>query len=302
MNSNFRNKSGRMLVGLLSIIMILSCILTFNINRVEASGKNEKKETLKILAIGNSFAYNTLHYVSEMATELGYEDVVVGNLYIGGCSLNKHWKNARENKAVYEYGKKNGSLNNKKWRKTYNVSIDQALSDEEWDYIVMGQYSGDSGKLKTYKNLGRLVKFVKKRVNKNTKFIWNMTWAYQGNYNKNRFAYYKYDQKFMYKKIVKVTKKKIKKNKNFHMVIPSATVIQNARTSSYGDHLTVDGRHLNKKARYMASLGFVCTLLDVKPEKVSYQPKGITKKTRKIAIEAVNEAINNSYNITKVNN
>ena len=84
------------------------------------------------------------------------------------------------------------------------------------------------------------------------------------------------------------------------MVIPSATVIQNARTSSYGDHLTVDGRHLNKKARYMASLGFTCALLDVKPEKVSYQPKGITKKARKIAIEAVNEAIKNPYNITEI--
>ena len=300
MNKKCKNKFGSIIAVMLSMILILSSVFVFNINSVEASGRKEKKESLKILAIGNSFAYNTLHYVSEMATELGYEDVVVGNLYIGGCSLDKHWKNARENKAVYEYGKKNGSLNNKKWRKTYNVSIEQVLSDEEWDYIVMGQYSGDSGKLKTYKNLGRLVKFVKKRVNKNTKFIWNMTWAYQGNYNKKRFAYYKYDQKFMYKKIVKVTKKKIKKNKNFHMVIPSATVIQNARMSSYGDHLTVDGRHLNKKARYMASLGFTCALLDVKPEKVSYQPKGITKKARKIAIEAVNEAIKNPYNITEI--
>ena len=47
-------------------------------------------QKLKILCIGNSFSQDTTAYVAEIAKAIGYEDVVIANLYIGGCPICKH--------------------------------------------------------------------------------------------------------------------------------------------------------------------------------------------------------------------
>ena len=290
-----------------TVVLILSFILILSNSRVDKLYATEKiasdRSSFKILAVGNSLSFDTLYYVYDMAKDLGYEDVVVGNLYIGSCSIKRHWNNAKENKCVYEYKKKYQTYSerhNGKWEVSKGVSIEKGLLDEDWDYVMLSQYSADNGKPKTYKCLNKLIKYVKKRVNKNTKIIWNMIWAFQGNYKAERFAYYNYDQKVMYGKIVRTTKKKIKDNKYFYKIIPSATIIQNARTSSYGDKFTKDGRHLNKKARYMAGLGLVCELLGVKTDDVKYRPKGVTKKARRVAVKAINGALKNPYKVTVI--
>ena len=46
----------------------------------------KSSESLKILALGNSFARDTLQYVYDVASSAGISDVSVGCLYIGGCS------------------------------------------------------------------------------------------------------------------------------------------------------------------------------------------------------------------------
>ena len=47
---------------------------------------------MKVLAIGNSFSQDATHYLHKIAASDGVEMKVV-NLYIGGCSLEQHWKN-----------------------------------------------------------------------------------------------------------------------------------------------------------------------------------------------------------------
>jgi len=54
-----------------------------------------QKETIKILAIGNSFSDDAVEYLDELAIADSVP-LIVGNLYIGGCSLQRHWKNATE--------------------------------------------------------------------------------------------------------------------------------------------------------------------------------------------------------------
>ena len=51
MNKKCKNKFGSIIAVMLSMILILSSVFVFNINSVEASGRKEKKESLKILAI-----------------------------------------------------------------------------------------------------------------------------------------------------------------------------------------------------------------------------------------------------------
>ena len=75
---------------------------TDNKNNLNAQ-EIEDDGILKILTIGNSFSDDTMQYVYQIAKDVGYKEVKLGNLFIGGCSLDKHATNAKENKASYEY-------------------------------------------------------------------------------------------------------------------------------------------------------------------------------------------------------
>ena len=44
----------------------------------------------KILAIGNSFSVDAMQHLWEILNGEGYTDFVLGNLYIGGCSIDGH--------------------------------------------------------------------------------------------------------------------------------------------------------------------------------------------------------------------
>jgi len=255
-------------------------------------------DSLKILAVGNSLSYNTLFYVYDIAESLGIKDVVIGNLYIGSCSVKRHWKNAKGDKAAYEYHKNvDGS-----WSVKKSVRISEALCDEDWDYVMLSQYSGHAGVAKTYKPLKKLVNYVKNRVDDDTKIIWNMMWAYQGDYKSKRFGVYNYSQKTMYKKIVKATKKKVLNNsdvnRNIAMIIPSGTVIQNARKSSYGDTFTKDGRHMTRGGCYCLGVHLVSKLMGIKPSLIKYRPKKVSRRMRKVAIRATRKALKSPYKVS----
>lgn len=223
-----------------------------------------------------------------MAKELGIKDVTVGNLYIGSCSLKKHRINAKNNNKAYKYYKKSAG----EWEITDNVSISEALADEDWDYVMFLQYSGDAGKTDTYKPLNSLLKYVRKRVGEDTKFIWNMVWEFQSDYKAKRFEAYNYDQSLMYKKIVYATNKKIKTNDKIDLIIPAGTAIQNARSSSFGDTFTKDGRHLTYAGRYIVGLTLLSKILEISPEDIKYCPKSILNEMREVAVKAALMAVN----------
>ena len=60
-------------------------------------------KSIKILAIGNSFSVDATEYLWNMLDDAGIEEVIVGNLYIGGCSLDTHWSNMSNNKNAYTF-------------------------------------------------------------------------------------------------------------------------------------------------------------------------------------------------------
>ena len=92
---------------------------------------------IKILSIGNSFSQDAQAYVHQIAASAGIETKVV-NLYIGGCSLERHYNNIVENAAAYSY-----ELNGKKIGRS--VTIMEGLCEEDWDYVTMQQASHLSG-------------------------------------------------------------------------------------------------------------------------------------------------------------
>ena len=117
--------------------------------------------TLKILAVGNSFSQDAVEqYLWELFDAAGI-DAVIGNLFIGGCTLERHRDNARSGDGAYRYRKIVDGVRTE----TPNVSLDRALNDEAWDIVTLQQASGKSGRYATYQpylrdlieHVGRLV-------------------------------------------------------------------------------------------------------------------------------------------------
>lgn len=251
---------------------------------------------LKILAIGNSFSDDTMEYVYQIAQDLGVEDMVLGILYIGGCTLDTHWSCASEQKPAYEYRRNTGSG----WQTTVDTKMSTALIDENWDYVTIQQASPESGNPDSFAHLDELIAFVRERVPKTTQLYWNMTWAYQGDCENTQFGLYDYDQMKMYTAITQTAQQKIAPLEAFTALIPTGTAVQNVRTSFLGDTLTRDGYHMNYEiGRYVVGLTLVRTLLELPIDQVTYRPDGVTEEMQKVAIEAAENAAQNPYTITE---
>ena len=60
---------------------------------------------IKLLTIGNSFSQDAVEqYLYELADANG-DTIIIGNMYIGGCSLERHYRNSMSYSADYSFRK-----------------------------------------------------------------------------------------------------------------------------------------------------------------------------------------------------
>lgn len=255
-------------------------------------------ETIKILAIGNSFSEDA---VENYLYELGQADnvtFIIGNMYIGGCSLETHWNNANNNSAAYEYRKiVNGVKSN-----TASTKLETAIADEDWDYITFQQVSQNSGMYNTYfPYLTNLLAYVKtKATNPNVKYALHMTWAYQQNSTHSGFANYNKDQMTMYNGILDAVSRSATAE-NISIIIPSGTAIQNARTSFIGDNLCRDGYHLDYNiGRYTAACTWYEKITGKSVLSNTYAPSSLSARNTEVARKAAHSAVQDPLKVTDV--
>jgi hypothetical protein len=224
---------------------------------------------MKILAIGNSFSRDATAYLHQLLTDCGVENTIV-NLYIGGCPLERHWRNIEQNRADYEY-QRNGQIVERR------VSIQQALAEEEWDIIVTQQASHDSGWAESYEPFLTLMTDYLRKMAPKAKLCLHQTWAYEKDSNHDNFMRYSRDQALMYRKLTTCYRDAAKR----HGVglIPSGDVIQALRQEEpfrYGEggmSLCRDGYHVHLiYGRYALSCTWARALCGVDLEKSGYVP------------------------------
>ncbi len=126
---------------------------------------------MKILAIGNSFSQDATRYLYGIARADGVSLEVV-NLYIGGCSLERHYRNMLSGERAYALevnGHKTG----------FSVSLDEALLNRQWDVVTLQQASHVSADKDSYTPyIEALVGYVRECQPKAKVFV-HQTWAYE---------------------------------------------------------------------------------------------------------------------------
>ena len=245
---------------------------------------------MKILAIGNSFSVDGMEHIYHIAENLGEKEIILGDLYIGGCSLERHAENIAGDLPAYEYYYNDSG----EWTITKQTRVSDVINQYDWDYVSLQQVSGKSGKGETYEPyLTYILEYVHKML-PNTKVLWHMTWAYPKDSDNGSFAGYNYDQNLMYTSICSTVQALIVPRKDFSLIVPDGTAIQNVRTCFYGDNFARDNLHLSYgKGRYVAGLMWVKSVFGLDIDKTTWTPEGSDISPRLLL--AMKEAVDNAY-------
>ena len=239
---------------------------------------------MKLLLISNSFGVNLQKYAKEIAS-LNDFDLKIYTLYIGGCPLELHDKNIKQNNNAYELfvdGSSTGKF----------VSINEALDLEKWDYISLQQASHVSGDISSYyPYFNNVYTYIRNRC-PDSKIMWHQTWAYSG---KNSYKYqevhswlpsfsFKNDEEM--KHGIDEALSKIMKDYKIDLVIKSGDVVFNAM-KAFDDVYDHEGFHLNDLGCYLIGLNFIKALSGGVINKV-YVPSELDLKTCEKAVNFVN--------------
>lgn len=256
---------------------------------------------LKILTIGNSFSRDAMAYVYDIAFAAGAEDVYLGDLYIGSCTVDKHLTNAKEDNGAYSYFTNEAD----KWVEHTKHKMSDAIKSQNWDFISIQQNSKNSGLPETYAGLQELVNIVKSQAtNPNVEIVWHMTWACAEDYTGSLFSNYQMSQEVMYNSIVEAVKKGVFPIEDITRVMPNGTVMQNIRSSYFGDNICRDGLHMAlPHGRILAGITIVASTIGIDWDNIDltgvHSKLADDDKFIQVALESVKNAMENPYQVTQ---
>lgn len=277
------------------LILVLFCGCT-RLEGNEPLPPEEPRDTLRVLAIGNSFSSDAVEQNLWELLDAASVPAVVGNIYASGSYLVHHWKRAIGDKAEYRYYKRTeeGSVS------LENQTLLQGLLDEKWTVISLQQASDLSGLYDTYfPYLPDLMEWIGERSD--AEIVFHQTWAYPANSTHDAFANYGNDQMKMYEAIVDAVSRATEAC-GIKTVIPVGTAVQNARTSRLGDTLNRDGLHLELTyGRYLAACVWFEALTGLDVRKNPFRPSSVSEKDAVLCREAAHLACLHPYEVTPMN-
>ena len=209
---------------------------------------------MKILCIGNSYSVGATKYLNQIAKQYG-DNIDVCNLYIGGCSLERHAKNIKEDIADYRI------FRNGMWYGLHNVKIKEYIDVEKWDYITFQQASYKSYIWESYQPYLDEVAEYARKFNPDAKFLIHQTQVCSDTRCKQQFCIS--GRKEMYERLVEAYDK-AKDAVGAVGILPTGEasqiagekygVIDNILYSDPGSHLS------HKYGEYMAALTWFSVL------------------------------------------
>ena len=126
---------------------------------------------MNLLTIGNSFSEDATRYLHQIA-QAGGKRLTAVNLFIGGCSLERHYRNMLSHERAYQI-QYNGENTG------FFVSLEEALLSRQWDVITLQQASPFSFDAETYvPYIDALMEYVRKCAPK-ARVLLHETWAYE---------------------------------------------------------------------------------------------------------------------------
>ncbi len=234
---------------------------------------------MRILSIGNSFSQDAQRWLHAIASDEGQRIECV-NLYIGGCSLKRHWENVSENRADYTR-EVNGLPDGDK-----TVSAGEIVSMPGWDVVTLQQVSHESGQYETYLPYLDLMALWIRDTAPGARVVLQETWAYETDSTHSEFRRYENSQSLMF---LRLRSAYLQASERIQApLIPVGDVIQALRALPEFDYprggrsLCRDGFHLSLGlGRYAAAAAWYLFLFG-RPIRGGFAPEGLTEEEREL--------------------
>ncbi|MBQ9785624.1 MAG: DUF4886 domain-containing protein [Clostridia bacterium] len=198
---------------------------------------------MKILALGNSFSQDCTAHLGRMT------DAYVRNLYIGGCSLERHANNLENRVADYEFQKDGAMLGDA------HVTANEIIASDTWDVITVQQVSQLSGLYGSFEpHLSVVLRHIR-TLCPTARIVWNQTWAYATHSTHTGFVNYNRDQALMQEMIASASRRVADENGLGLIEVGRAIAHLREFLPPDGTELCRDGFHLSLDyGRYAAAL------------------------------------------------
>ena len=260
---------------------------------------------IRVLCIGNSFSWDAVEQELVPLCDEKNVQVEIHNLYKGGCSLQQHAEFLLKDTAAYSH---RVCTNAEPRIVKDTVTLRQALSDGEYDYISLQQASHDSGIRSSYEPWLTMLIDTVRAYQPKAQLCWMQTWAYSKDSKHGAFPRYHNDQQEMWDSI-QVCTKYILSTYNYQrdgfsqlssfnsqlVLIPCGVAIQNARETKLGDTLCRDGYHLNYVyGRYTAACVWYEILTGKNVRYNRYKNAQMTSQQRRLTQKSAHKAVHES--------
>ena len=126
---------------------------------------------MNVLVISNSFGDDANTYLHQIA-RAGGDDIQVCTLYIGGCTLDTHYRNLLGDKKAYDLHY-NGQITG------FKTSISEALLSREWDVVTLQQGSKKSYDYNKFEPYATEIADYIRECQPEAKLLIHQTWAYK---------------------------------------------------------------------------------------------------------------------------
>ena len=244
---------------------------------------------VKVLSIGNSFSQDSQKWLHNILCDAGIDNICV-NLYVGGCTLKRHYDNLVTGNPDYDW-EVNGGISEKK------ISITEALKADKWDIVTLQQASHESGRPQSYYPYLPVLLSAVKEYCPDAKCYINKTWAYP-EYSKNDiFARYGYNSDEMYRRLSdaytlasKLTGLPLIK------VGDLINTLRKSDTFPKDAPLYRDDLHLSHLyGRYAAALVWAKTLFGVDPCSAVFVPEFEGERAEESVLSLIKEAVSAQF-------
>ena len=238
-------------------------------------------QPLKVLMVGNSFSLSNLREMPNIAKSMGLR-LDLGSLYIGGCTLERHWRNveAAESSAtnrpyvfdLYVDGRKVISE---------KANIQETLVRDKWDVVTIQQASHASWNPDTYHPWGDNLVAKIRELAPQAKIFVQETWSYPP--WDGRLAKFGFGPEEMYRRLHVAYGAFAEKHGLEVIPVGTAAEIVPSRNSLFKK----PDFHFNGEGMYLQGLMFTARLFGVDARKCEYKPKSMAAERAEKIKEAV---------------
>ena len=163
----------------LSLVAAFACLFAVGDEQAQGAASAADSIPLKVLMIGNSFSISCLRHLPPVAEANGHK-LDLASLYIGGCSLERHWQNVeavKTNATVKPY-RFDRITEGKRVVEKGKANIPDVLTMDKWDVVTVQQCSHKSWDKASYHPWGDNLVAKIRELAPQAKILVQETWSY----------------------------------------------------------------------------------------------------------------------------